>query len=130
MFAPAYMGRKRRAKPIQSFYSHSQSIRKIHNRSTYAGTKVGHPVEIAADSSSHADLEAHLNLAAYGDEKRLSSHQLISMEAPSSPLSSRPKRTRISYLAELTMTTDAALRRESRTNFINATTLNRKSGGA
>jgi hypothetical protein len=28
------------------------------------------------------------------------------------------------------MTTDAALRRESRTNFINATTLNRKSGGA
>jgi hypothetical protein len=37
---------------------------------------------------------------------------------------------RISYLAELATTTDAALREESRTRFINATTLNRKSGGA
>jgi hypothetical protein len=52
------------------------------------------------------------------------------MEAPPHPLSSRPKRTRISYHAELTMTTDAALRRERRTNFINATELNRKFGGA
>jgi hypothetical protein len=41
-----------------------------------------------------------------------------------------PERTRISYLAELATTTDAALRKESRIPFINATTLNRKSGGA
>jgi hypothetical protein len=40
------------------------------------------------------------------------------------------ERTRSSYLAELAITTYAALRRESRTSFINATTLNRKSGGA
>jgi glycogen debranching enzyme len=38
------------------------------------------------------------------------------------------KRTRISYLAEQARTKDAALRKESRTRFINATTLNRKSG--
>jgi hypothetical protein len=63
-----------------------------------------------------------------GDEKQVP--QPLSLKAPPSPLSSRPKRTRISYLAELTGTTDAALRRESRTSFINATTLNRKSGGA
>jgi hypothetical protein len=43
-------------------------------------------------------------------------------------LSSRPKRTRISYRAELETTTDVALRKESRTRFINATTLNRNSG--
>jgi hypothetical protein len=45
-------------------------------------------------------------------------------------LSSRPKRTRISYFTELKTTTYAALRKESRRNFINATELNRKSGGA
>jgi hypothetical protein len=35
---------------------------------------------------------------------------------------------RISCFAELATTTDAALRKESRTNFINATKLNRKYG--
>ena len=40
------------------------------------------------------------------------------------------ERTRISYFALLATTTRAALRRESRMDFINATTLNRKSGGA
>jgi hypothetical protein len=45
-------------------------------------------------------------------------------------LSSRPERTRISYLAELATTTDAALLKKSRTRFINATKPNRKSGGA
>jgi hypothetical protein len=45
-------------------------------------------------------------------------------------LSSRPERTRISYLAALTTTTYTALHKESRMNFINATELNRKSGGA
>jgi len=45
-------------------------------------------------------------------------------------LSSRPKRTRISYFAALKTTTYAALRKESRRNFINATELDRKSGGA
>jgi hypothetical protein len=48
----------------------------------------------------------------------------------STNLSSRPERTRISYFAELTTTTYAALRKESRRNFINATELDRKSGGA
>jgi hypothetical protein len=43
-------------------------------------------------------------------------------------LSSRPERTWISYLAELSTTTDAALRKESRTNFINATELDRNPG--
>jgi hypothetical protein len=45
-------------------------------------------------------------------------------------LSSRPERTRISYFALLAATTCAALRRESRMIFLNATTLHRKSGGA
>jgi enediyne biosynthesis protein E4 len=45
-------------------------------------------------------------------------------------LSSRPERTRISYFALLATTTRAALRSESRMDFINATTLHRKSGGA
>jgi hypothetical protein len=43
MFAPAYVGRKRRAKPIQRFYSLSESIRRIHIRPTYAGANMGHP---------------------------------------------------------------------------------------
>jgi hypothetical protein len=38
--------------------------------------------------------------------------------------------TRISYLATLVTTTYAALRKERRRNFINATKLDRKSGGA
>jgi hypothetical protein len=41
-----------------------------------------------------------------------------------------PLRTRISYFAALTTTTYAALRKESRRIFINATELERKSGGA
>ena len=45
-------------------------------------------------------------------------------------LSSRPERTRISYFALLATTTYAALLRESRMQFINATSLHRKSGGA
>jgi hypothetical protein len=45
-------------------------------------------------------------------------------------LSSRPERTRISYFAALTTTTYAALRKERRKNLINATDLDRKSGGA
>ena len=56
--------------------------------------------------------------------------QRLSMEAPCSPLSSRPKRTRISYFALLATTTCAALRKESRMKMINATGLDRKSGGA
>jgi hypothetical protein len=55
---------------------------------------------------------------------------LCRMEAISSPLSSRPERTRISYLTELPTTTYAALREESRTNSINATKFDRKAGGA
>jgi hypothetical protein len=49
---------------------------------------------------------------------------------PATELSSRPERTRISYFALLAATTCAALPRESRMIFINATTLHRKSGGA
>jgi hypothetical protein len=45
-------------------------------------------------------------------------------------LSSRPERTRISYFATLTTTTYAALRKQRRRNFINATELDRKYGGA
>jgi hypothetical protein len=40
------------------------------------------------------------------------------------------ERTRISYFAALATTTPAALRGESRRNFINATKFDRKSGGA
>jgi len=43
MFAPAYVGRTRRAKPFKRFYSLSESIRRIHNRPTYAGANMGHP---------------------------------------------------------------------------------------
>jgi hypothetical protein len=56
--------------------------------------------------------------------------QLLSLEAPLSPLSSRPERTRISYFALLATTTCAALLKESRMQIINATGLHRKSGGA
>ena len=45
-------------------------------------------------------------------------------------MSSRPKRTRISYLALLATTTCAALRKESRMQIIEATGLDRKSEGA
>jgi hypothetical protein len=41
-----------------------------------------------------------------------------------------PKRTRISYFALLATPTCAALRKESRMQIINATSLDRKSGGA
>ena len=63
-----------------------------------------------------------------GDEKRLLCS--FSLKAPSLPLSSRPKRTRISYFALLATSTCAALRRESRMQILNATGLHRKSGGA
>jgi len=56
--------------------------------------------------------------------------QLLSLEAPPAPLSSRPERTRISYFALLATTTGAALLKESRMNFINATGLDRNYGGA
>jgi hypothetical protein len=68
-----------------------------------------------------------------GNEKRLllpSAQQLLSMEAPRSPLSSRPKRTRISCHAALDKAACAALRKESRMKFVNAINLNRKSGVA
>jgi hypothetical protein len=64
-----------------------------------------------------------------GDEKRLLFSNYSSLEAPPSPLSSRPERTRISYFALLATTTCAALRRESRMQTLNATGLHRKSGG-
>jgi hypothetical protein len=62
--------------------------------------------------------------------KKASVQQLLFQRAPLSPLSSRPERTRISYFALLATTTYAALRKESRMQLINATTLDRKSGGA
>ena len=52
------------------------------------------------------------------------------LEAPPSPLSSRPERTRISYFAALTGATGAVSRKGNRMKLINVTTLNRKSGGA
>jgi hypothetical protein len=45
-------------------------------------------------------------------------------------LSSRPERTRISYISVPHEVTYAAFRKESRTKFANATKLDRKSGGA
>jgi hypothetical protein len=50
--------------------------------------------------------------------------------AVTTELSSRPERTRISYFALLARSTCAALSKESRMQIINATGLNRKSGGA
>jgi hypothetical protein len=47
-----------------------------------------------------------------------------------SPLSSRPKRTRISYFAALARTTCAVSLKGNRMKMINATKLDRKSGGA
>jgi hypothetical protein len=52
------------------------------------------------------------------------------MEAQTPTLSSRPERTRISYIATLSKATIAAFRRESRMKSANATKLNRKSGYA
>jgi hypothetical protein len=62
--------------------------------------------------------------------KKACVQQLLSQRARLSPLSSRPERTRISYFALLATTTYAALCRESRMQLMNATTLDRKSGGA
>jgi hypothetical protein len=45
-------------------------------------------------------------------------------------LTSRPERTRISCHAALDRAACAALRKESRMKFVNATKLHRKSGGA
>jgi hypothetical protein len=45
-------------------------------------------------------------------------------------LSSRPERTRISYIAAPPKATYAAFRKESRMKFANANKLNRKSGGS
>ena len=47
-----------------------------------------------------------------------------------SALSSRPERTRISYIAALTVATFAAFSKESRMKFANAANLDRKSGVA
>ena len=52
------------------------------------------------------------------------------LEAPPSPLSSRPERTRISYFALLATTTYAVSRKGNRMKLINATSIDRKSGGA
>ena len=52
------------------------------------------------------------------------------MEAPPFPLSSRPKRTRISYFALLATTTYAVFLKKTAYVLINATNLDRKSGGA
>jgi hypothetical protein len=63
------------------------------------------------------------------DEKRLLSSNFF-LEAPLYRLSSRPKRTRISYFALPSTTKCAALCKESRMQTINATGLHRKSVGA
>ena len=55
---------------------------------------------------------------------------LILLEAPPSPLSSRPERTRISCHAAPDRAACAALRKESRIKFVNAINLDRKSGVA
>ena len=68
-------------------------------------------------------------LCAFGPPKVMKSGCCF-LEAPPSPLSSRPERTRISYFALLATTTCAALRKESRMQIIKATGLDRKSGGA
>ncbi len=52
------------------------------------------------------------------------------MLVPKYELSSRPERTRISCHAALDKTACAALRKESRMKFANATKFYRKSGGA
>ena len=52
------------------------------------------------------------------------------MEAPPSPLSSRPKRTRISCHIALEKTAIAPLREERRMKFAGAIKFHRKSGGA
>jgi hypothetical protein len=62
--------------------------------------------------------------------KMVSVQQLLSTEAPPSHLSSRPKRTRISYFALPATTTGAVCRKGNRMNLIKATGLHRKSGGA
>ena len=56
MFAPAYVGRKSRAKPFHCFYSLSESIRRIHIRPTLAGANMGHPSASVCSvrSGSHA----------------------------------------------------------------------------
>jgi hypothetical protein len=64
------------------------------------------------------------------DEKRLLFSNYSPLEAPPSPLSSRPKRTRISFFALLATTTCAVFLKENRVMGINPTVLDRKSGEA
>jgi hypothetical protein len=54
--------------------------------------------------------------------------QPLSPEAPPFPLSSRPKRTRISYFVIVARTAGAVSRKGNRMKVINATELDRKSG--
>jgi hypothetical protein len=65
-----------------------------------------------------------------GPGKTAPIQQLLSQEAPPFPLSSRPKRTRISYFALLATITCAVFFKEKRMMLIKATGLDRKSGGA
>jgi hypothetical protein len=69
-----------------------------------------------------------------GDENRreapVPTSDRILREAPPSDLSSRPKRSRISYFAKLMRSTYAAFFKESRMRSTNAIELDRKSGGA
>jgi hypothetical protein len=64
-----------------------------------------------------------------GDEKRLLSEAALHGSAPS-PLSSRPKRTRISCHAALDKAECAPFFKERRMMSANATNFYRKSGGA
>jgi hypothetical protein len=64
------------------------------------------------------------------DEKRLMFGKYYSRKSRLFPLSSRPKRTRISYFALLATTTCAVFLKENRMILINATDLYGKSGGA
>ncbi len=59
---------------------------------------------------------------------QLSGHQNLKKNQKSHNL--RPERTRISYIAALTVTTCAAFSKESRMKSANATDLDRKSGAA
>jgi hypothetical protein len=67
---------------------------------------------------------------AQGDEKQLLFSNYSSRKSHLFPLSSRPKRTRISYFALLATTTYAVFFKENRMILINATDLYRKSGEA
>jgi hypothetical protein len=113
-------------------------------RPTYAGANIGHPDWSRSDPDWFR-LDLDCSFLPQGAARQVFCSEAVTFRDPSVgmgslgpinqclgstavPLSSRPKRTRISCHAAPDISTCAPLRKERHMKFINATKLNRKSG--